>query len=261
MVEEYEESGSLVTDKREIATGETWESQSDWEAYQSINNVEIENGIISLSTFEPSLIPDSGLQHDYDATALTLNDGDSVDTLPDNQGSNDLSGSGTFDADGINGQPAVFYDGSESHSSTVQPFSSQYSIHIVNLHSTTSQDAGLAELSSVRVRNSPETDERNITHSGEFNSQDGVATTNPEVWSVRYGDQFSTTPDFRVNGVDEPLNDGGGLNTSDLTEIGASTDGAFNGHIGRVLVYDIEQSDNDFTTAHDELLDQFSIST
>ena len=105
---EYEESGNLVTDKREIAASETWESQSDWEAYQSIDNVDIENGIISLSSFQTSVTPDSAIYH-FDATNLNLNDGDSVDVMPDEtQTLGDAEGSGgVYHSDAINGQPAV----------------------------------------------------------------------------------------------------------------------------------------------------------
>ena len=54
---QYAQSGNLVTESREIATSETWASQSDWEAYQERNNVEIANGSLQLA--EAPDIPDS----------------------------------------------------------------------------------------------------------------------------------------------------------------------------------------------------------
>lgn len=54
----YASEGTLKTDKREVAESETWESQTDWEAYQSVSNIEITNGTLLLS--EQSF-PDSGV--------------------------------------------------------------------------------------------------------------------------------------------------------------------------------------------------------
>lgn len=104
----YASQGTLTTDKREIGESETWETQTDWEAYQSISDVEISNGSLILS--EP-LPPDYNdvLAH-YDATTLSLSDGDTVTSWPDQTGNgNDLSGTSnpSFDADGINGNAAV----------------------------------------------------------------------------------------------------------------------------------------------------------
>lgn len=45
----YESSGSLTTDKK---SGDSfgWDTQTDWEAYQSINNINIVNGALELAT-------------------------------------------------------------------------------------------------------------------------------------------------------------------------------------------------------------------
>ena len=58
-------------------------------------------------------IPDNTVAR-YDASQLSLNDGDTVSVWPDEQGDNDLdtpTGSPTFVESGINGRPAIAFDG------------------------------------------------------------------------------------------------------------------------------------------------------
>jgi hypothetical protein len=58
-------------------------------------------------------IPDHTVAH-YDASQLSLDDGDTVSVWPDEQGDNDLDtqiGSPTYVESGINGNPAIAFDG------------------------------------------------------------------------------------------------------------------------------------------------------
>jgi hypothetical protein len=58
-------------------------------------------------------IPDNTVAH-YDASQLSLTDGDTVSVWPDEQGDNDLdiqTGSPTYVQSGINGNPAIAFDG------------------------------------------------------------------------------------------------------------------------------------------------------
>ena len=57
--------------------------------------------------------PDNTVAH-YDASQLSLNDGDTVSVWPDEQGDNDLdtqTGSPTYVESGINGNPAIAFNG------------------------------------------------------------------------------------------------------------------------------------------------------
>ena len=57
-------------------------------------------------------IPDNTVAH-YDASQLSLDDGDTVSVWPDEQGDNDLdiqTGSPTYVESGINGNPAIAFD-------------------------------------------------------------------------------------------------------------------------------------------------------
>ena len=62
---------------------------------------------------EVSAIPDNTVAH-YDASQLSLDDGDTVSVWPDEQGDNDLdiqTGSPTYVESGINGNPAIAFNG------------------------------------------------------------------------------------------------------------------------------------------------------
>ena len=67
----------------------------------------------SLITGTVSTIPDNTVAH-YDASQLSLDDGDTVSVWPDEQGDNDLdtqTGSPTYVESGINGNPAIAFNG------------------------------------------------------------------------------------------------------------------------------------------------------
>ena len=66
----------------------------------------------SLITGDTVSLPDNTVAH-YDASQLSLNDGDTVSVWPDEQGDNDLdiqTGSPTYVESGINGNPAIAFD-------------------------------------------------------------------------------------------------------------------------------------------------------
>lgn len=46
----YYLDGELVTDKRGVAVSETWDTQTEWEAFQSKNQTQIVNGVLKLDT-------------------------------------------------------------------------------------------------------------------------------------------------------------------------------------------------------------------
>jgi hypothetical protein len=65
------------------------------------------------SARSPIAIPDNTVAH-YDASQLSLDDGDTVSVWPDEQGDNDLdiqTGSPTYVESGINGNPAIAFNG------------------------------------------------------------------------------------------------------------------------------------------------------
>lgn len=54
---DYASEGTLTTDVREVATSETWDTQTEWEAYQSKASIVIESGVLKL---DQASIPETG---------------------------------------------------------------------------------------------------------------------------------------------------------------------------------------------------------
>lgn len=64
----YPSEGTLTTDEREVAVSETWDSDSDWNAAQSMSNVVVQNGVLMLDA-----IPDSAIMYFEDGD-ITIDD-------------------------------------------------------------------------------------------------------------------------------------------------------------------------------------------
>lgn len=99
----YVPEASLTTDSREVSVSTTWDSQADWEAYQSATNVDITNGVVSLEFFER---PPSGVaRYEYEDEATTT-------TAVDSWGTYDLSLSGpAYTSTAQQGSNALAFDG------------------------------------------------------------------------------------------------------------------------------------------------------
>ena len=213
-------------------------------------------------------IPDSGLLHDYDAQSIDADDGDSITLWQDSHGSNDLSGgSPTFDESAINGHPALDWDGvDDSLSGNIFDHGSDiltYSFHVVYDYADTGDDnfifaTGDGDGINFRVDSS---DEISVGISGIGSDNSGVASPNePTVVSIKSdgNDHY-----LLVNGTDHGTFD----RRSDQDEptnssfVGSDWDSDRNWDdlIGRILWYEVEQTDEDFNDTHETLLDQFSI--
>lgn len=68
----YTTSGTLTTDEREVAISETWETQTDWEAYQSKSGIAINSGSLELSQLQ---VIDDFEQADLSSYKYTENSG------------------------------------------------------------------------------------------------------------------------------------------------------------------------------------------
>jgi hypothetical protein len=75
----YTPNGTLLTDVREVAESETWDTQTDWEAYQDASTVNVSNGSVELGSVLDT------------ATGHWPGDEGSGTTLTDNIGSNDIT--------------------------------------------------------------------------------------------------------------------------------------------------------------------------
>ena len=103
----FNSEGTLKTDKREVAESETWESQTDWEAYQSVSSVEINNGVLTLS--ESTLPDEEDVLAWYD-----FSEEDGSLPVTDKSGNGyDLSGDYSGVSQSINGVQAGYFDGTD----------------------------------------------------------------------------------------------------------------------------------------------------
>ena len=110
---QYAPSGNLVTDIREIATSETWESQSDWEAYQERNNIEIDGETLILA---PPSLPESVVHY------WPFDEGSgSIAENTEGSGDLDLNGpSWRSDSDSIGGERLEFDGDSDYADATAE---------------------------------------------------------------------------------------------------------------------------------------------
>jgi hypothetical protein len=112
----YITDGSLTTDKRDIAVSESWDTQTEWEAYQSATDVDISNGVVTLAQ---TTIPSSVVLQYY---ADTWSAGDS--TWVDDTGTADMAiNGGPSDTTLSDGKDALGPDGTDDYGATTMPAS------------------------------------------------------------------------------------------------------------------------------------------
>lgn len=181
MSEQYAASGSLTTDSREVATSETWETQEDWEEYQSKTRVEIVDGTLRLDEVD---IPASAIHH------WKLGEG-SGDDLVDDIGSRDATRNGpTWVSGDWVGDWALDGDGSTDyidHTDLGDWFSDHAASHAVLLTIETTETS---EVNIYGSRNDVEEDwircAINRTTSGDIWLQ--IRNNNGNNWEIDAGD-------------------------------------------------------------------------
>lgn len=102
----YPSNGSLTTDKRTVDDSITWDSQSDWEAYQSASNVEIVDGSVQLPFSPVPLAVESLWEFEDDSDTSTA-----VDSIDGNPLSLD---SPVYDSTASVGDLAILFDGDDT---------------------------------------------------------------------------------------------------------------------------------------------------
>ncbi|WLW38176.1 hypothetical protein [Halorubrum spindle-shaped virus-BLv25] len=244
----FTSEGTLVTDEREIAISETWETQTDWEAYQSISGIEITNGIIQL---EESTLPIEGLLHHYDLSA----DSTTTSEVEDLAGSDNITGSFSGLSNTINGvQTGQFQTGdslSGDFSDTIdQPYILFYVGEFVDNNSQqTIDDSGDNSLISRQYQNSG--NPYQLNHGNNLNS--GTCTEEPEI--VRNVIDGGDSGVWR-NGNEQVTGNAG---SNSLTDIVISRDGNFEGEFGELLIYNPGASGYDTAAVESFLSDKWGI--
>lgn len=110
----YYTNGSLTSSKIVINDSDGWDSQSEWEAYQSANQTEIVNGSVQLG--EAPAIPDGIVSR------WQYNDDSDTSTAIDSEGSNDGTINGaTYTTSAKEGSHALSFDGTADYVETANP--------------------------------------------------------------------------------------------------------------------------------------------
>jgi len=208
-------------------------------------------------------IPDSAIAQ-YDATALSLSDQDTVSTWGDELGSADLSattGSPTYLSDGINGNPSVATDGDDL---TVSSFgvTPPYTVAVVTERKTGTQYGRLwYDPADDYVRHEVRdlNNEHNIDASS--NSITGWDAQNDrgEIHLIVVDSSDSL---FRANGVDRASGTISG--DEDLANFGLAngsgpTRRQYKGWYGEVVVYDQALSSGEIAEEESRLSDKWGI--
>ena len=207
-------------------------------------------------------IPDSGLEHEYDARELS-----SVSTFTDQVATNDLSESGDpiLESDGINGQQTVLYDGEEDihigDSATVGS-GGEYTFGLVVNPESTSGDNNLIlnGSSSAGYRIQITDGDWQVIHEGEGStSASGNPTTDPLVvvgshdGSTVYVDHDKTEVINESLAFSSPSDD-------DLVLGGRQSDRFAHAHIGHAAVYSEYYDSTERDELADALADSWGIS-
>lgn len=231
----YPSEGTLTTDVREVEISETWDSQSEWSAYQSASNVVVNNGVVMLE--ESSVPSPSDLLAHYDATDSSSITTSQWDDLSGN--GNHLTGTISSIASGrINSLDAAYFDASVNvstafGSSDAQP-TNIFIVHEPKWSANSQTVFDGATGNNQRYFNSGG-NEAFFAGNMTVASSTAVQTTNPQITELlfdgasselRKNDSTITTGDPGSNALDGvTLGSGGG--DSFYTEV----------YIGEVLVY------------------------
>jgi len=183
-------------------------------------------------------IPDSGLLHEYDATSLSATDGGTISTFFDGAGSADLSATGapTYQANALNGNPVVRYDGTDDfhHGDFTTAVSQPIEVFFVGQLLTLKQSRlfdGNADEGFFANNNTDDW----AMFSGTLLT-DGPSDTNPHIFTIRFDGANSQ---IRIDGIDQITGDAGVTNITGFT-IGAKPDGTVptNQNVGEVRQHD-----------------------
>lgn len=225
------------------------------------------NAVLGGGVIQPEYapIPSSGLVHDYFANTITGPSGSAVQTWEDGEEGNHATGGDPVLRSGeIGGEPALEWDQSgDSLSADTANYSSEFSAHAVfkltRLQPPNSATIYNSGESGFNFQIKPNSDQLQLGLSGVTTLGLFGISTGTTVFSVRKAS--GSVPDVLINGESHS-----GSDSTDPNPSGNSYIGSFNGtdrpmydFVNRILVYDLSQSDSDFSTAHEELRTMFGV--
>lgn len=238
----FPSSGSLLTDRRETAISETWETQTDWEAYQSISSIEITNGTLQLAEVT---IPDGDI-HRY-----TFEDNTSSSTLEDSIGTQD----GSIPLSGMsfvqNGAPEGSYYGDFSRGDTVTGLRTATStgaftiVAYVNRNTTGNRDDFFQVNSNNDLLIRANTSNLEMAVVGQSNYQSSLSVPNDEWVSIAIAWNGSDSVNFGVGTNTENVSNQGNSDTQDREITIASGGNNYGGQMDDVIVFNRQLTENE----------------
>jgi len=207
--------------------------------------------------FTASDLPDSAIAQ-YDATQISASDGSTISTLTDQIGTFDLSGgSPTYDADGINGNPALDFDGdslSESNITIGQPYT------VISVFSHDDRSSRAIYSSSTKRAPSMEGSQTgsNLTN---LNGGSDILGQNTLLSPVVYTGVYDGGSSLLRENGSQTASGNAGSESFDGLRIGDSTSnvGPSDGQFGELVVYDDRLSAADISSEEQRMADKFGI--
>jgi len=199
----------------------------------------------SVTVQVESAIPDSGLLHDHYPSEITASDGDSVTTLPDPEGNEDASGSGTFVEDWRGtGESAITLNPSNSDAYTASGVSVPTDLVVFQVWSLNDNEAIQTTLSDSDSDIVSRTEFINNTYRIQTGVGDSQTGGTPQSGAVIYTLDFAENAgQMRVNGTQ--VIDHGNMVAEDLNGLIMGTRAGageyVDGDLARNLVYDKSQ--------------------
>ncbi|MFP4218809.1 MAG: LamG-like jellyroll fold domain-containing protein [Salinarchaeum sp.] len=210
-----------------------------------------------------SAIPDSGDLHaHWDATQLSLDDGDAVTTWDDPVGDNDATGNATYRTGQISGNAVVRFDGTDDYLDVVGDTLSQpYHVFVVAEH------AGLGTSNQELIDGGDDSDRAILQFDG-GDDRWYAGTPDGNLMGGGNPDTDSHLFTFLIDGSNSYFRiDGAQVNTKDvpgkfnLISIGARSDNTqnFDGDIGEISIHDTALSNSDESEWESYLADKWGI--
>lgn len=212
-----------------------------------------------------STLVTADLQHQYDAQALSgFSNGDTVSTWPDEQGSVDLSATGApfYDADGINSNPAVSYDGTDDYHDG--NFGSTYS-QATHIFMVAKWDTNTSGSDIYGFDGNDSTDRQALWESdtpwdiwsGNTLVGSSSADTNPHIFGCLFNGSSS---ELRIDGSSDVTGDAGTSSIAGFTLAAKFNDGNYSDmRIGEVLLYNAEKTSSEISDIESYLSDKWGI--
>jgi hypothetical protein len=220
------------------------------------------NGVYADSL---SAIPDSGLLHRYDATELSLNDGDSVSTWTDQQADDDLTAGAapTYKTGVINGNAVVRFDGVDDYLDVAFADESQ-PFHVFLALQWTFVDGGNRYVfdgetnrAYFSARDNNSADEWRISTASGATVAGGSLDTNFHIHGLLFNGGSSSV---RNDGSEVATGDAGG-NALDGITAGATRSQTSHAEadVGEILVYGEEKSGTGLDDVESYLADKWGV--